>query len=106
MHSEAVGEGDTRRLDIAQKQQGVAVLGEEVVEPQCSAIGVGDPRVGRAVARGGSRHSGAVLLDDWAVPVIDCDPRQAFIQLLLDRGKPGEQRHQVIAHKAGERAMQ
>jgi len=82
------------------------VLGEEVIEPQWPAIGVGDSSIGRAVAGGRSRHYGAVLLDDWAAPVIDSDPGQAFAYSLFRPREAAQQRHQVIAYEAADGPMQ
>jgi hypothetical protein len=65
----------------------VAVLSEEVVEPQRSPVLRCDERcIGRPITRGGAGHPGTVFLDDRAVPVIDRKPRESLAELFATAG--------------------
>jgi len=80
----------------------MAVLGEEIVEPPRFPVFRCDERcIGRPVARGRSRLSGGMLLDDRAAPVIDRKALQPLAEPFRHRRDLRQQRHHVIADKAG-----
>ena len=72
---------------VAQQQQNVAVLGEEVVEPhRCPVPRCEDRRIGRPVTRGRSRLSGGVFLDYRTVPINDREARESLAELFATAG--------------------
>ena len=84
------------------------MLREQGVEP-CRAVvlAIIDPRIGRTVTGMRTGPANRMILDDRAVPIVEQRSQPYRLAELFDHHRESRcQRHQVIAHKARDGAVE